>query len=106
MKTQNHKKYKKDILTLFENYLKNNNRVELIEGLPARVELIEGLIAIENIYKADKNTNKRLWFKFHKGDTLATLISEIDKDLMLYFDYMVNKLKLAIEKKELEIYFS
>lgn len=102
---KNHKEYKKSILTLFENYLKNNNRVELIEGLTSYEKLI-------SMYTTNRDTNKRLWFKFYKDDNLATLISEIDKDLNLYitsannFDYMVNNLKLAIEKKELKIYFS
>ena len=49
-----------------------------------------------------------LWFKFFKGDTLATTINDIIKDLdcPTNKNYILRNLDSAINDNELEIYFS
>ena len=49
-----------------------------------------------------------LWFKFFNGDTLATTINDIIKDLDCPTNgkYILRNLDSAIAEKQLEIYFS
>ena len=57
-----------------------------------------------------ENEDCSLWFRFFKGDTLATTIRDIKTDLIFgntsNHNFMIENLKLAIELNELEIYLS
>ena len=91
------KRYKKQILKLFNKYLN--------KGLSKRY-LIEGLYRIE-IEVSDletKNLNKDLWFKFFKEDTEATTIANID----IYLDdYIKEKMQLAVDNpSEFQVFYS
>ena len=91
------KKYKKQILDLFNKFL--------LKELSKRY-LIEGLYKIE-IEVSDletKSLDKDVWFKFFKDDTEATTIANID----IYLDdYIEEKMQLAVnEPNGFQVFFS
>jgi hypothetical protein len=94
--------YKKRILDLFQEFLNGeiNNQLFIVT-----LYAFEMKIRRENKFK--KNTD--LWFRFFKGDTLATTILNIEFDLKgstNNYNCLIKNLMLAIELGELEIYCS
>ena len=77
-------------------------------------ELVLGLRLVESIVRNELNdidkTDKGLWFRFGKHDTLATTISDIEKDLgNSNRQFRLEEMELVIgldPNNELEIYFS
>ena len=91
------------------NYLKDNDLEKLIADL-SRIESI----AIDKSIEEDgynETEDKTLWFKFFSGDTGATDISDIKRDLEgpTNREYMLDNFKLTTEldpDNELQVYFS
>jgi len=86
----------------FFNFLKDGN-----EGA-----LIKKLYEIENhcresINDNPDNSDKVMWFRFFKGDTLATTIGDIMNDLHSpNRNYIMEKMKICYETAEIEVYYS
>jgi len=82
----------------FSNYLKNNNIDELMCEL----------YSIQSHAKAwIVGRNKHIWFRFFKGDTAATTINNIRKDLGdSNITYLRESMQICIDTGEIEIYYS
>ena len=82
------------------------------QGEISNEELIDFLKNIESrlISNFPQVKNGSLWFRFFKGDTLATDINDIQADLNkpLHSNYsnLLERLDLVVNKGELELYFS
>lgn len=95
-------KYKPLVLSLFKSYINGNIRES---------EFIDKLYEVENFVKVGNNNyNSDLWFRFFSGDTSANTIRDINNDLnnngFNNYKYLIENLNIAIDSKELEIYFS
>ena len=112
---KNHTEKKEAVIATFKAY--RTNRIDKYE-LKAYLEDIQYQIfksesitidAIDFDYNPeDSNCESEMWFKFFKGDTLATTINDIIKDLDCPTNgkYILRNLDSAITEKQLEIYFS
>lgn len=81
-------------------------------------QLIRGLYEVENSLYTNTRTKftndngikiNGLWFRFFKGDTIATTISDLSNHIYCStnHDYIMDKIKIALEKpKGLQIYYS
>lgn len=97
---RNYKKYRTRVLLLFQSFL---------AGEISKVELIYDLCDIESELINGRKTLKSLWFKFFKGDTGATTIHNIDRNIYCPTNdkYIRECMQLSIDNpKELKIYFS
>ena len=96
---RNYKKYRSVTIDLFKLFLAEKLDKE---------GLIKGLQAIESIIKQGKISNKSIWFRFFKGDCLATTISNIHFDLERSNDnYIKECMQIAVNNpKGLQIHFS
>jgi hypothetical protein len=92
---------KPKILELFKNFLSDKI---------TKRELITELYKIEIELSDYEPTAKDLWFRFFRGDTLATTISDISATLMQNkrnIDFTKEQMQIAIENpNEFQIYFS
>lgn len=93
--------YKKRCSSIIYNYLENKD----INKLVSQLNTVENSISKEHNGK-----DKTLWFKFFKGDTLATDISDISNGLtngsqqtQLFFK---EAFEIAVDNNSLEVYYS
>ena len=90
---RNYKKFRSQVLNLFESFL--DKKINLSE-------LINFLRDIENTLKDGKDTKKGIWFKFYKDYNLATTINDLDNDI-----FITDAMKIAINNPlEFKIHFS
>ena len=96
---RNYKKYRSIVINLFQSFL---------AGKITERELIDNLTEIENELKKGRNTSKELWFRFFKGDTMATSVLNIYRALdSPNRESLREDFQLSIDNpKELKIYFS
>lgn len=97
---RNYKKYRVRIISLFQSFLQDE-----IKGS----DLINELSTIELEIKDGKKTLKGLWFRFFKGDTMATSIHNIDNYIYCPTNskYIRECMQLSIDNpKEIKIYYS
>ena len=91
-------------------YLKDNDLEKLIADL-SRIENIARDKAIEKD-GYDETEDKTLWFRFFKGDTAATGISNIKRDLegVTNREYILERFRVVTRDlnpdNELQVYFS
>lgn len=101
---ENLTQYKDEILLIFKRFL--NSDIHTISELTKALYVVEKKVKSEN--KAP-NKNSDLWFRFHKNDTLATTISNIEIDLKgsgNNYAFIIDCMFIAISTNELEIYYS
>jgi hypothetical protein len=92
---RNYKKYRSTVITSFQPFL---------AGEKTKTELIDDLVSIEKKLKNGAYTTKGLWFRFFKGDCLATTIDNLQYDNSNYYKECM---QLSIDNpKELQIYYS
>jgi hypothetical protein len=95
--------HKYNVQEIFFNYTKEKIDLD---------EMISKLKDIEKTVRKDIKEDKNLWFRFFQGDTLATTIDDIYKDLSLPKSHdnhqlMLDNLKKTSElENEIEIHFS
>lgn len=97
---RNYKKYRSFILSLFAEFL-----AERI----TKTEVIYELIKIQrfDLQGNVNKTEKTMWFKFFKGDTLATDINDLQKELDNPTKFYPCRMKIAIDNpKDFQIYYS
>jgi hypothetical protein len=97
---RNFKKYRSTVLNLFADFLagKINQR-----------QLIFNLTQIENKLRQGRNTLKGVWFRFFSGDTIATTIYNIYKDVdcPTNREYIRENMQMAIDNpKQFKIHYS
>lgn len=115
---KNHTEKKEAVIATFKAY--RTNRIDKYE-LKAYLKDIEYQLYMREFEDIEQTNNdedfeadienlctKNMWFKFFKGDTLATTINDIIKDLDCPTNgkYILRNLDSAINDNELEIYFS
>ena len=116
---KNHTEKKEAVIATFKAY--RTNRIDKYE-LKAYLEDIQYQLYAREFESVDqwndsdefieselnKLESMYLWFKFFKGDTLATTINDIIKDLdcPTNKNHILRNLDSAINNNELEIYFS
>lgn len=97
---RNYKKYRSTVVDLFSSFL-----AEKIE----KRELIFALTEIDKEIRKNPKTLKGLWFKFFKGDTGATTITDLSKyiDCSTNREHITDCMQIAVDnQKELQIYYS
>lgn len=97
---RNYKKYRSTVVDLFESFL--------AEKIDKR-ELIFALTEIDKKIRKNPKTLKGLWFKFFKGDTMATTIQGLKNSIGSYTNdnYIKECMQIATENlKGLQIYYS
>lgn len=103
---KNHTTYKQPILTMFKEFRANNiSLVELVQYL----QTVDSMIRSK--YKR-KTTNKGIWFRYHKHDTLVTTPMSIYTALngssgKNNLNHEIECIDIAIANpKEFKVYFS
>lgn len=92
---------KQIILSLFQSYLDGGLSQKRLKTELYKLEI--DLTDLDNI------DNKDLWFRFFKGDTLATTIADLDNLLKSNKNkkYALENLKMAIDNpKDFQVNFS
>lgn len=84
---------------------------DYLQGHLVLKELIEKLSAIESLHKQNHNdteSEKTLWFKFSKDDSLVTTIDDLQKDLSNQNrEFTLQRIREALNvDQELSIYYS
>lgn len=97
---RNYKKYRSTVIDLFSSFL---------AGKIEKRELIFNLSEIDRELKKNPKTLKGLWFRFFKGDTMATTIQGLKNSIGSYTNdnYIKECMQIAIDNpKGLQIYYS
>lgn len=94
--------YKEKILSIFKRFL--DSEIPTIEDLIIELCVIEAKIDTLFNHPADCS----LWWRYFKDDTLATTIANLFNDLKSPTNkqYAIDSMKIAVETKELEIFYS
>jgi hypothetical protein len=90
---------------VFNQYL--DNEIDLDTLIERLREMELQLLADED---EEEESNKQLWFRFFEGDTLATTISDIQKDLSdpshPNANILLRGIAFGLQTEELEVHFS
>ena len=94
--------YKEMILLIFKRFL--DSEIATIDDLIIELCFVEAKIDTEFNNPVDSN----LWWRYFKGDPSATTIANLFNDLKspTNYGYAIDCMTIAIESKELEIYYS
>ncbi|WP_018478162.1 hypothetical protein [Pontibacter roseus] len=92
---------------IFSQYL--DKQIDL-DVLITRLRDMELQVMSDADDEEEEETGKRLWFRFFEGDTLATTISDIEKDLAdtshPNADILLRGITFGLQTDELEVHYS
>lgn len=94
--------YKFEATNAFFNFLKTGDEEALKNRLYGISSHARTWIGMPKGWK-----NKDIWFRFFEGDTLATTINDITRDLHSpNADYIKKMMQIAVDDGELQVYYS
>lgn len=84
----------------FSKFLKNKDDKELIDNLCA-------IQRHYRVWRSVRGTDRHIWFRLFKGDTIAWTINDIIHDLKdSNRDYLLECMQICVDKSEVQVYYS